>query len=265
MQFLWFLDAKRRPFWAIFKLCATIFSFWVMNHDHVFRLWQSWQGSRPPFCWSFGWWSLDAIVSSGSLTSRTTTKPNFKRNWFIDWKVNFYIIINEKNPTFFCILDFHRSPLNFVTGTLRNNFPLTIPKIHFLYISAIRNRLQFLMGKVKNLDKSTKGSTGSTTNPTPRSHSTLNERYLFNMKNEKYSFNMKQRIDQLGRLWIIEFHLLSRWWFWGLKKLTIKWNMFKYTHQIWIFAIFAVIYARMETFWALFETLKKSGNFWAWK
>ena len=117
---------KRRPFLAIFKLCATIFSFWVMNHDHVFRLWQSWQGSRPSFCWSFGWWSLDAIVSSGSLTSRTTTKPNFKRNWFIDWKVNFYIIINEKNPTFFCILDFHRSPLNFVTGTLEYRISVCI-------------------------------------------------------------------------------------------------------------------------------------------
>ena len=144
------------------------------------------------------------------------------------------IFFKMKKWHFFCILDF-QSPLQF-------NYPI---------IWKIKNRLQFLMGKV------TQSTKGLISNPTPRPHSTLNEKYLFTMK--------KQRIDQLGRLWIIEFHLLSRWWFWGLKKLTIKWNMFKYTHQIWIFAIFAVIYTRMETFWALFETLKKSGNFWAWK
>ena len=57
---------------------------------------------------------------------------------------------------------------------------------NFFIILELRNRLQFLMGKV------TQSTKGLISNPTPRPHSTLNEKYLFTMK--------KQRIDQLGRL-----------------------------------------------------------------
>eukprot|EP00093_Oithona_nana_P003764 03764.XXX_43042_42662_1 [CDS] Oithona nana genome sequencing. len=56
-----------------------------------------------------------------------------------------------------------QSPLQF-------NYPI---------IWKIKNRLQFLMGKV---DKSTKGSI---TNPTPRPHLTPNEKYLFNIKHQR--------------------------------------------------------------------------------